>query len=64
MNLSHDITAADTTPLRSAGYAFQFTVATAAATRDFTQIDTMSNRIAGAQTRIYGALAADLNDDG
>jgi hypothetical protein len=63
VNLSHDVLAADATPLRSAGYAFQFTISTGAATRDFTQIDSMSNRIGGAQTRIYGALAADLDGD-
>ena len=28
VNLSHDVRAADTTPLRSAGYAFQFTIRT------------------------------------
>jgi hypothetical protein len=63
VNLSHDVLAADSTPLRSAGYAFSFTIATASASRDFTQIDEMSNRIAGGQTRIYGALAADLDGD-
>jgi len=63
VNLSHDILAADSTPLRSAGYAFQFTVSSSFATRDFTEIDVMSNRIGGAQTRIYGALAADLDGD-
>jgi hypothetical protein len=63
VNLSHDVRAVDSTPLRSAGYAFQFTVASAFATREFTEIDVMSNRIGGAQTRIYGALAADLDGD-
>ena len=63
VNLSHGVQAADATPLRAAGYAFQFWVATGAASRDFTQIDEMSNRIAGGQTRIYGALAADLDGD-
>jgi len=64
VNLSHDVRAADTTPLRSAGYAYQFTIATQPATRSFQQIDVMSNRIAGAQTRIYGAVQADLDHDG
>ncbi len=63
VNLSHDVRAADTTPLRSAGYAFDFYVAPAPASRHFRQIDEMSNRT-GAQTRIYGAVAADLNRDG
>ena len=64
VNLSHDLRASDSTPLRAAGYAFQFTVQTQPATRVFQQIDSMSNRIAGAQTRIYGALQADLDHDG
>jgi hypothetical protein len=64
VNLSHDVRAADSTPLRSAGYAFDFWVATKPANRVFQQIDEMTNRIAGAQTRIYGALATDLNRDG
>jgi hypothetical protein len=64
VNLSHDVRAADSTSLRSAGYAFEFVVATKPATRDFAQIDEFSNRIGGAQTRIYGAVAADLNHDG
>jgi hypothetical protein len=63
VNLSHDVKASDATPLRSAGYAFEFLVATAPARRTFTQIDEMSNRISNVQTRIYGALAADLDGD-
>ena len=64
VNLSHDVRAADATPLRSAGFAFQFTVSTQPANRIFDQIDVMSNRISGGQTRIYGALQADLDGDG
>jgi hypothetical protein len=65
VNLSHDLVAADGSPLRSAGYAYQFTVATAPATRSFQQLDVVSNRSnPGVQTRIYGALAADLDGDG
>jgi hypothetical protein len=63
VNLSHDLVAADTSPLRGAGYAWQFTVATAIATRQFVEIDTMSNRTSG-PTRIYGAVATDLDGDG
>lgn len=63
VNLSHDVKASDGTPLRSAGYAFEFLVAAGPARRTFTQIDEMSNRIAGVQTRIYGALATDLDGD-
>ena len=65
VNLAKTIVAADTSPLRTAGYAFQFTVETQAATRVFTEIDVMSNRTTpGAETRIYGAFAADLDHDG
>src|SRR5262245_33178742 len=59
VNLSHDVKAADSTPLRSAGYAFEFLVQTALGTMVFDQIDVMSNRTGGPggpQTRIYGAL--------
>ena len=63
VNLSHDIKAADSTPLRSAGYAFQFLIRTAPALRSFDQAQSMSNR-SGSPTRIYGAAAADLNGDG
>jgi hypothetical protein len=67
VNLSHDVRAADSTPLRSAGYAFEFTIQSAPAARTFQQIDVMSNRTGGPggpQTRIYGALGADLDRDG
>jgi len=65
VNLSHAIAAADTSPLRSAGYAFQFTIATQPTARVFTLIDTISNRTSpGITTRIYGAQATDLNGDG
>ncbi len=65
VNLSHAITAADASPLRSAGYAFQFTIATQPTARVFTLIDTISNRSSpGIATRIYGAQATDLNGDG
>src|SRR5262245_44456054 len=67
INLSHDVRAADSTPLRSAGYAFEFTVRSAPAGMNFETIDVMSNRTGGSggpQTRIYGALQADLDRDG
>ena len=67
VNLSEDITAADTTTLRTQGYAFQFTTATAPAGATFQQIDIMSNRTGGPggpQTRIYGAASTDLDNDG
>src|SRR4029453_7704465 len=67
VNLSHDVRAADSTPLRSAGYAFEFTIQSATAGMNFETIDVMSNRTGGPggpQTRIYGALQGDLDGDG
>jgi hypothetical protein len=65
VNLSHDIVAADTSPLRSAGFAFQFRIQTQPAGLSFETIAVMSNRSSpGVQTRIYGAMTADLNHDG
>ena len=64
VNLSHAIVGADATALRAAGYAFQFRTAVVASAGSFNQLTSFSNRIAGAQTRIYGASAADLDNDG
>jgi hypothetical protein len=64
VNLSHDIRAADSTALRSAGYAFTFTVAAQPAARSFSEIQKFSNRSGGNQTRIYGALGTDFDGDG
>lgn len=63
VNLSHDITAADTTTLRDEGYAFQFTTGVTPSAGVFTQIDQFTNKT-GPQTRIYGASGGDLNEDG
>jgi hypothetical protein len=64
VNLSHDIVAADAAPLRSAGFAYQFRVQTQPAGLAFEQIAVMSNRSSpGVATRIYGAMAADLDHD-
>jgi hypothetical protein len=63
VNLSHSLTAVDTTTLRSAGYAFQFRIAVPTSTGVFRQIDQFSNKT-GSQTRIYGAAAADFDHDG
>jgi len=64
VNLSHDIRGADLSPLRAAGYAFQFMTLTVQTPRQFEEIDIMSNRIKNQQTRIYGASSSDLNEDG
>ena len=63
VNLSHDIAATDTSTLRAAGYAFQFITGVVASSASFSQTQQFSNKT-GAQTRIYGASAADLNGDG
>ena len=64
VNLSHDVTATDASTLASGGYAYQFVIQTQPAPMTFTQIDEMTNRIDDVQTRIYGAMATDLNHDG
>ena len=64
VNLSHDVRAADSTSIRSAGYAFEFIVQSRPAALNFQQIDVMSNRGSTPQTRIYGAVQADLDRDG
>ncbi len=50
VNLSHDLVAADTSPLRSAGYAFQFTVAVQPGARTFAYRGAMSNQTGGQRT--------------
>ena len=66
VNLSHDILAADLMPLRSAGFAFQFRITTQAAAHAVRRRSmTMSNRTTPrTTTRIYGAMSADLDNDG
>ncbi|MBI1827575.1 MAG: VCBS repeat-containing protein [Planctomycetes bacterium] len=62
--LCRDIRAADNTPIRSAGYDYQFWTRTRPASMSFSTSAAMSNRGVTPQTRIYGANAADLNADG
>jgi len=71
VNLGHSIVAADGSPLRSAGYAFQFTVSTQSAGTippgplPFTQIGTLVVRSTpSVPTRAYGGLGADFDRDG
>ncbi len=61
--LSHDIIAADSTPLRAAGYSYQFWTAAREATMVFTQLDQMSTRDGPSRTTAYGGIASDLNGD-
>lgn len=62
--LAHSIAAADASTLREAGYAFQFLTIAGAAPMAFTMIDTVSVRIGGVPTRLYGGAYADLDQDG
>ena len=64
VNLSHSLAAADSTTLRSAGYAFQFLTAASTASMTFTQIDVVSVRTNGNPTVLYGGAHADFNRDG
>jgi hypothetical protein len=72
VNLSHSISAADGSPLRGAGYAFQFTAAAGRSGprvqpggRRFTRIDTLVVRtIPNSTTRAYGGLGSDFDRDG
>ena len=73
VNLSHSIMGADGSPLRSAGYAFQFTAAAGApgaarrpgGRRRFTQIGTLVVRTTpDVGTRAYGGLGSDFDRDG
>lgn len=62
--LSDGLAAADGSPMRAAGYTYQFWTRTRQASMSFSEVDTFTNRINNAQTRIYGAAAVDLNSDG
>jgi hypothetical protein len=65
VNLCRDVMGADGTFLRSAGFAWQFGIRTSPASREFEEIDVLHNRTTpDARTRIYGAMASDLNGDG
>ena len=65
VQLSHDVAGADATPLRSAGYVFQFIARTAPAAMTFTQNGPpVSVRTNGDTTRLYGGAITDLDNDG
>lgn len=65
VNLANTLTAADASPLRQGGFAFQFTVETGSAQRIFDPVNTYSVRTTpGSGTRLYGASAVDLDMDG
>ena len=62
--LTHQVQAADSSFLRSAGYAFRFRVRTTPTDLVFHSFDLFSNRDTSSTTRLYGAAAVDLDDDG
>lgn len=63
--LSSALRAADGSPMRSAGYSFQFWVKARAATRVFQEVQRLSTRSDPNQgTRAYGGIGSDLNHDG
>lgn len=65
VNLSTAIQASDGSPFRQGGFAYIFWTVAAPASRQFYQLDVMSNRTTpGVNTRIYGAAGADLDGDG
>jgi hypothetical protein len=65
VSLTSALTAVDASTLRSEGYAFSFRTRAAVAGRNFTELDRFSAQDAsGAQTRVYGGQATDLDDDG
>jgi hypothetical protein len=65
VTLSNALLGADGSSLRTQGYSFMFTAAVSPTYHIFTPIGSLSNRDGtGAQTRIYGGLACDLNRDG
>jgi hypothetical protein len=63
--LSHDIRGADGTPLRAAGYSFQYWTAAAPNAGPF-QLDGVLHvrTIPNQRTRSYGGVATDFNNDG
>ena len=64
VNLANTIAAQDGSPLRSAGYAWQFMTRTGAAQRILDLNDTVTVRINNVHTRLYGGFAADIDHDG
>ena len=63
--LSHDLQGADGSPLRSAGYSFQFWTRAQPATNHFVEIDRLTTRTIPSQpTQAYGGIGSDLNGDG
>lgn len=63
--LSSDLAAMDGSPMRDAGYSYQFWVASAASDLEFVESDAMTTRSTpGESSRAYGGFATDLDGDG
>ncbi len=63
--LSHDIEAADGSPLRAEGYSFQFWTRAGEADMIFAIKDSLTTRTTQAvSSRAYGGIASDVNGDG
>ncbi|HYF14963.1 MAG TPA: FG-GAP-like repeat-containing protein [Phycisphaerales bacterium] len=63
--MSRNLQAADNSFLRAQGYTFTFTTGVTPTYHKFRHLATLTNiDPTGAQTRIYGGLACDLNHDG
>ncbi len=63
--LSHDLEALDGSPLRAAGYGFQFRAAAAGASLEFVEADRFTTRTTPEESsRAYGGFAGDLDGDG
>jgi len=64
IQLSHSIAGADSSSLRSAGYAFQFQTRTGVGSMESTELDVVSVSLSGETTRLYGGAITDLDNDG
>lgn len=63
VTVSHDAHGVDGSPLRDAGYAWQFWAAAAPATLEFSASGTLDTTEPGVSPRPYGGQACDLNAD-
>jgi len=64
IQLAHSIEGADSSSLRSAGFAFQFQTRAGVGSMQSSEIDVVSVRLEGETTRLYGGAITDLNRDG
>jgi len=63
--LSHHLLAADGSPLRPAGYSYQFWTAARPTPMTFAEVDRLTTRTTpSVSTRAYGGIASDVDGDG